>query len=497
MTPQLEQRNLDSSVSPQQNRRTIRTWDQDYSVQDTLEGTFPDTAATPVLTTPGTRLGDFRVQHHQRLDNDAGTKHHKPLDDFAATQNLNNTKDLKLRAPDRRPSADSAILRVPSFVASTNMFIDHQSGKIDSPYPLRPRTTTQPDQVLEDAQKKDGQPRKVRHCQKIRFTHRSSNSSSEALSHNNPNNSAKGLHNTSTGLGAEPSTARSSGSKPIAAGMSSRLGLPASSESGSIVTRTIEPSNTKSGSSPTLTTHTSPKPKLGLYCRTKKRLGFKLSLAVKKKEEVEERRSVTKETLDEASGLLQVVASREALQPLVLKRRSNLSVGDISFPSSVFNFVRCRTPVVTPEPVACYKGSDDQGYFRVEISNKNGPTFLPSEAQLVGTQGVGDSLAERPRGFFAYPGSEPADSESTTINRKETAFRNPDCDEGGDRIWFKWKARSESGAEGSPAVEQDIPEHLPNSPLCPMHPKHSQKGKGFCPVHGRRTPSPDELYNPV
>lgn len=32
----------------------------------------------------------------------------------------------------------------------------------------------------------------------------------------------------------------------------------------------------------------------------------------------------------------------------------------------------------------------------------------------------------------------------------------------------------------------DIPEHLPSSPLCPMHPKHKSGGKGICPYHGRR-----------
>lgn len=32
----------------------------------------------------------------------------------------------------------------------------------------------------------------------------------------------------------------------------------------------------------------------------------------------------------------------------------------------------------------------------------------------------------------------------------------------------------------------DIPEHLPSSPLCPMHPKHKSGGKGICPFHGRR-----------
>lgn len=31
-----------------------------------------------------------------------------------------------------------------------------------------------------------------------------------------------------------------------------------------------------------------------------------------------------------------------------------------------------------------------------------------------------------------------------------------------------------------------IPEHLPSSPLCPMHPKHKSGGRGVCVYHGRR-----------
>jgi hypothetical protein len=32
--------------------------------------------------------------------------------------------------------------------------------------------------------------------------------------------------------------------------------------------------------------------------------------------------------------------------------------------------------------------------------------------------------------------------------------------------------------------ENDVPDHLPTSPLCPLHPKHASKGRGICPMHG-------------
>lgn len=33
--------------------------------------------------------------------------------------------------------------------------------------------------------------------------------------------------------------------------------------------------------------------------------------------------------------------------------------------------------------------------------------------------------------------------------------------------------------------ELNVPDHLPNSPLCPANPKHPSKGQGICPLHGR------------
>jgi hypothetical protein len=33
--------------------------------------------------------------------------------------------------------------------------------------------------------------------------------------------------------------------------------------------------------------------------------------------------------------------------------------------------------------------------------------------------------------------------------------------------------------------EHNVPDHLPNSPLCPLHPRHKSGGKAICPQHGR------------
>jgi len=44
-------------------------------------------------------------------------------------------------------------------------------------------------------------------------------------------------------------------------------------------------------------------------------------------------------------------------------------------------------------------------------------------------------------------------------------------------------------------AEQNVPEHLAGSPLCPMHPKHKSGGWGVCPYHGRRKSATESTSN--
>lgn len=41
-------------------------------------------------------------------------------------------------------------------------------------------------------------------------------------------------------------------------------------------------------------------------------------------------------------------------------------------------------------------------------------------------------------------------------------------------------------AMGPASFEFDMPEHLPNSPMCPTNKKHKSGGTGVCVFHGRR-----------
>lgn len=62
----------------------------------------------------------------------------------------------------------------------------------------------------------------------------------------------------------------------------------------------------------------------------------------------------------------------------------------------------------------------------------------------------------------------------------------------GDRDWYRIRMDKVNCGGDEPKdiedlrmFEWDLPEHLPSSPLCPLHPKHPSKGNGVCVYHGR------------
>ena len=46
------------------------------------------------------------------------------------------------------------------------------------------------------------------------------------------------------------------------------------------------------------------------------------------------------------------------------------------------------------------------------------------------------------------------------------------------------------------SFELDVPDHLPNSPLCPLSPKHKSGGKAICPLHGRKRAATMRIWGP-
>lgn len=144
-------------------------------------------------------------------------------------------------------------------------------------------------------------------------------------------------------------------------------------------------------------------------------------------------------------------------------------------------------PQATPEPHALYTGSDKEQYFRVEFSDPDAPTFLPSEARRIGTPPLRHSTL---RGFFFdYKNPEGDVAVSTSPDAVEgcpTQGRRRRCKHNDYGDWYKVKMEAlEAQDAQSQEFILDVPEHLFNSPLCPRHPKHPSGGKGVCVYHGR------------
>ncbi|KAI9783159.1 MAG: accessory factor associated with RNA polymerase II [Peltula sp. TS41687] len=157
----------------------------------------------------------------------------------------------------------------------------------------------------------------------------------------------------------------------------------------------------------------------------------------------------------------------------------------LSKSSSIIDLLMGKPPATTPNENALYSGADRTDYFRVEISNADEPTFLPSEATRVGTPPLptGGPGTGGARGFFfdyRSPGgvSNYEPSRCNTPSQGIVPTIELDIEEVAP---FRFDPDSQPGHH----FELNVPEHLPGSPLCPKSPLHPSRGKGICVYHGR------------
>ncbi|KAI4213608.1 MAG: hypothetical protein LQ351_003832 [Letrouitia transgressa] len=186
--------------------------------------------------------------------------------------------------------------------------------------------------------------------------------------------------------------------------------------------------------------------------------------------------------------------------------------------SSIRNMRMGKPPAGTPDSEDMYTGPNNQKYMRIDLTDPNGPAYLPSEARRIGTPPLRENGRHRHgrhrRGFFFdynAPSSDPErsslpvfDSEAKEFQMRPTANssnnvakppRSPSVriqmsDE--DINWFRVRVALEKGQDEKERFELNVPEHLPSSPLCPRHPKHKSGGKGVCVYHGRNKWSEEE-----
>ena len=280
-------------------------------------------------------------------------------------------------------------------------------------------------------------------------------------------------------------------------------------------------------------------PKEGLYCRTKRVLGLKSGPnAGNEGGTLLPERVMTGEVgslLDRTSSALRYLASKGRESTNSSTTPSNLSIASPrsmprwqrlrpglkhstqSSSSSLRSLMRGKPPPPSPEPQSMYTGSDNNQYFSVELTKPDAPTFLPSEAHRINTPPLGTpsvSGTNKLHGFFEEY-DIPRDAEGTyyvnsnsmspflaSINSRATGTTAPlmhrseseaqtnaaDVPKKMSEIeWYRVEMNVIDDHEGL-SREQfvlSVPEHLPNSPMCPRHPKNKSGGKGVCVYHGR------------
>lgn len=144
-----------------------------------------------------------------------------------------------------------------------------------------------------------------------------------------------------------------------------------------------------------------------------------------------------------------------------------------------------RRRQVTPDSGAMYLGSDGQQHLKVDITNPNGPTYLPSEARRVQTPPLNEFEGPNKRRGFFFDYNRADDSKATSpraFNPRPTARR---LYGGANKDWYAALEAALEEEDDTRQPEVDVPDHLPSSLLCPRHPKHKSGGTGVCPVHGR------------
>ncbi|MCJ1485548.1 hypothetical protein MMC06_005723 [Schaereria dolodes] len=245
--------------------------------------------------------------------------------------------------------------------------------------------------------------------------------------------------------------------------------------------------------------------KLGLYCRMRRRLGLSVKGTPKSGRDYGELgpRSRTGEMLEYASNLLREMVDKRTSPPSPLGGASIASIAgghghrsglvahswrssNHSTSSSIWDIMRGKPPASSPEPEALYTGSDEHQYFRVDMTHPESPSILPSEARRVTTPpGPSSAPNGRLRGFFfdyEPPDDEhPLSADSKAIKISSDASLPPGPEVEVEVEWFRVKVSSVS----ADTFELNVPEHLPNSPLCPKNPKHPSGGNGICVYHGR------------
>ncbi|KAK8118725.1 uncharacterized protein PG998_003351 [Apiospora kogelbergensis] len=197
--------------------------------------------------------------------------------------------------------------------------------------------------------------------------------------------------------------------------------------------------------------------------------------------------------------------------------RKGSAGSDASATSSILDLLRGHTPLSTPV-------SEKPAF--VTSTNEWSEQFPGGEARRVETPPLREGTEDRPgRSFFfdisQYP--PPGKNPRSPLRQQQTAVPDPSPRRRGPTVHgARDQPKNSTGSGGSNHVgsnkhsggsnkpttkewwevpisvprweemrssrtfEFDLPEHLPNSPMCPANKKHKSGGTGVCVYHGRR-----------
>ena len=246
--------------------------------------------------------------------------------------------------------------------------------------------------------------------------------------------------------------------------------------------------------------------KEGLYSRTKRVFGLSHSPITPHDET--RSRTPTSAVLDKMTSTLRLFPERTLRGPSNATTSTiNVSIAapqkrlnwpnhrlEWSAPSSTRNLMAGAPSTGTPEGGATYIDSDNKKHLTMDLSQPDAPTFLPSEARRINTPPLPSegNRKSHPRGFF-FDYKMPVEGDvapfpsRASLPRKATEHLKKDD-------WYKTQldAIDREIAFRRDEMGPDVPEHLPNSPLCPRNPKHRSGGTGTCPYHGRNKSTPSD-----
>ena len=148
-----------------------------------------------------------------------------------------------------------------------------------------------------------------------------------------------------------------------------------------------------------------------------------------------------------------------------------------------------QKPLDIPSSRQWYTLTNNRKHRYVDPINLNAPVFLPSKAIRISIPHRSfASPTDKGRSqsnFFDF--SAPSSTKISQLNSKriKASTKVRSSTPSSDSVWFRVRVEDSEDPSSRDEFDQNIPDHLPSSPLCPRHYKHPSGGTGDCMMHRR------------